>query len=92
MWFLFCMPVPPPQHWNLFPNWNLKQAWQGSGELMKHKEQLMDSGDLPPSAVTLGTQAVGLFSTEGAARPPIPTAAAPGLGTVLVAPLSLSAV
>lgn len=59
---------------------NLKQAWQGSGELMKHKEQLMDSGDLPPSAVTLGTQAVGLFSTEGAARPPIPTASSSRAG------------
>lgn len=27
---------------------NLKQVWQGSGELTNHMEQLIDSGDLPP--------------------------------------------
>lgn len=53
-------PVPKLQK-------NMKQVWQGSGELTKHMEQLMDSGELPPSAVTLGTLAVavGLFSTQG---------------------------
>lgn len=45
---------------------NLKQVCQGSGELTSHTEQLMGSGDVSPSAVTLGTLAVavGLFSTQ----------------------------
>lgn len=78
-------PVPKFQQ-------NLNQVRCGPGELMEHVEQPVDPGDLPSSAVMLGTQGTALgpfWCSRRAARPASGTGAECG---VSVAPLSPSAV